>query len=181
MDARRRISRLGGKSLEALSKRLQRTLLILGRFRVHEKPELRKLLEECGTDVVFVPAGLTFFCQPLDAYVNGPLKRNIRRHWEQNMISQNNTKGFFFEKADILILLEKFEEVSKEELLRWVKTSLESIKIEGQVFLDIIYRDYNELRNAEEKHSREAEQVQEISGGLEDLILEDELEYMNLE
>ena len=50
-----------------------------------------KELEECNTDVLFIPPGLTFYLQPCDVYINKPLENKIRASWEAFMQSQRET------------------------------------------------------------------------------------------
>jgi len=58
-----------------------RNLLIMDRFRVHEKESALKVLEEVNTDVLFIPRGLTFYLQPCDVYINKVVKERIRQLW----------------------------------------------------------------------------------------------------
>jgi len=60
--------------------RYPRSLLIMDRFRVHSKPANLSLLEEMKTDVLLIPAGLTFFSQPCDVYINKVLKKKLDSH-----------------------------------------------------------------------------------------------------
>jgi hypothetical protein len=68
----------------------KRSLLIFDQLKVHMMPEILKLLEDCQTDVLLVPAGLTFYAQPADVYINGPLKEKLRWNWEEHMTSQKH-------------------------------------------------------------------------------------------
>ena len=68
--------------------RFQRSLLIMDRFRVHQKPAIVSLLAEMNTDCLFIPAGLTFFVQPCDVYVNKVLKEKIRQAWIEFIAAQ---------------------------------------------------------------------------------------------
>ena len=69
-----------------------RSLLIMDNFSVHKQENVLKALEECRTDVVFVPPGMTFFSQPCDVYVNKALKDRVRGLWQNYMMQQKDTK-----------------------------------------------------------------------------------------
>ena len=81
----------------SFSKRFPRTLLIMDSFKVHTSPSALKKLEELNTDVLIIPGGLTFYTQPLDVYVNGPVKARIKQYWQDYMISteENPNTGIF--------------------------------------------------------------------------------------
>jgi len=66
-------------------------------FKVHTSPSALKKLEELNTDVLIIPGGLTFYTQPLDVYVNGPVKARIKQYWQDYMISteENPNTGIF--------------------------------------------------------------------------------------
>ena len=53
--------------------KFKKTLLILDLFSVHKIESVKKILEQCKTDLLYIPAGLTSKLQPLDLYVNKPL------------------------------------------------------------------------------------------------------------
>lgn len=86
------------------SSHFSRTLLIMDRFKVHYNPEVLKKLEELNTDVVFVPRGLTFYTQPCDVYLNGPLKQKMRTYWQAHMASQKDSQGKLFIYISLTIL-----------------------------------------------------------------------------
>lgn len=65
------------------SVRFERLLLIMDSFKVHKlKPVLDKL-EHYKTDVIFIPCGLTFYCQPCDVFLNKPIKDMLRKSWQE--------------------------------------------------------------------------------------------------
>lgn len=76
------------KVWSAYANRFDRTLLIMDSFRVHKLQSVLSKLESLKTDVLFIPAGLTFYCQPCDVYLNKPVKDSMRRSWQQFMINQ---------------------------------------------------------------------------------------------
>ena len=77
------------------SKKFLRTVIIMDHFRVHTNPQILQKLSDLNTDVLLVPPGLTFYVQPLDVYVNGPVKRKLRESWEEYMVNTqpNETTG----------------------------------------------------------------------------------------
>ena len=74
---------------------IPRSLLILDQFRVHMMPSILKELEDCRTDVVFVPKGMTFFSQPCDVFLNKPLKDGVRACWRDFILDQKDVNGMF--------------------------------------------------------------------------------------
>jgi len=79
----------------------KRTLLIMDQFRVHKMANVLKELDACGTDVLFIPTGMTFYLQPCDVYLNKPLKNRIKGSWQAFMTSQK-------EKAEGISFLDTF-------------------------------------------------------------------------
>ena len=71
--------------IEPYCRSFDRSLLILDRFKVHAMPEVVKKLNDLNIDVVFIPAGLTFILQPLDVYINKPLKDAMKDEFEKFM------------------------------------------------------------------------------------------------
>ena len=78
--------------------RFDRSLLILDRFRAHKTPKVLEELEKLKTDLVLIPAGMTWFSQPCDVLVNKPLKDKMRSHWQgymaQNDMNPSNLSNF---------------------------------------------------------------------------------------
>ena len=54
---------------------------------------IKDALQDCHTDVLFIPNGMTYLLQPCDVYLNKPFKGEVRRLWEQFM--QNQAPGNF--------------------------------------------------------------------------------------
>ena len=76
-------------------KRFTRALLVMDRSRVHTHPQILQRFSELNTDTPLTPPGLTYYAQPLDVYVNGPVKRKLRECWEEYMVNTqpNATTG----------------------------------------------------------------------------------------
>ena len=70
----------------------------MDQFRVHKQPAIIKLIEEMNTDILWIPAGLTFFVQLCDVYINKVLKERIRQSWIEFMAAQykDGNQGKFF-------------------------------------------------------------------------------------
>ena len=71
-----------GKVWGPYAKNFSRSLLILDQFSVHRSDKVKKELSKLNTDVLFIPAGMTARLQPLDIYVNKPLKAIMQKQWE---------------------------------------------------------------------------------------------------
>jgi hypothetical protein len=57
-------------------------VLILDAFRVHMMASVVNYIQSLGIDVIHIPGGCTYLCQPLDVGVNRPLKRHLNQSWE---------------------------------------------------------------------------------------------------
>ena len=70
------------------------SLLIMDQFSVHKLPIILNKLKELKTDILFIPPGLTSKLQPLDLYLNKPLKDRLHNKWEDYILnSKPNDKG----------------------------------------------------------------------------------------
>ncbi|KAG0415830.1 hypothetical protein HPB47_006998 [Ixodes persulcatus] len=59
-----------------------RRLLVLDQAPIHKTQAAKDAIQECDTDIVYVPAGCTSLLQPADVFWNKPFKANLRRTWE---------------------------------------------------------------------------------------------------
>ncbi|KAL3777141.1 hypothetical protein ACHAWO_000921 [Cyclotella atomus] len=55
---------------------------------VHFLRSVVNRIENMGCDVLFIPAGCTYLCQPVDVGMNRPLKRELKLQWEAWMEEQ---------------------------------------------------------------------------------------------
>lgn len=62
-----------------------RRLLVLDQAPIHKTQAAKDAIQECDTDIVYVPAGCTSLLQPADVFWNRPFKANLRRTWEAFM------------------------------------------------------------------------------------------------
>lgn len=58
---------------------------------VHSTPEVVRAIARAGIYVVYIPAGMTSYLQPLDVYVFSQLKKNMRESFER--VSLRTTQG----------------------------------------------------------------------------------------
>ena len=71
-----------------------KSLLILDQFRVNMTPLVINKFKDLNTDILFIPPGLTSKIQPLDVFINKPLKDRLRNRWEEYILnSEPNNKG----------------------------------------------------------------------------------------
>lgn len=79
-------------------RQFSRTLLVMDHFKAHTAPSVLEKLAELNTDVLLVPPGLTYYTQPCDVYLNGPLKARIRQRWQDYMVKTkiDETTGTLF-------------------------------------------------------------------------------------
>ena len=64
----------------------EKSLLVLDQFSVHKLATVKKRLQELNTDIILIPPGLTCKLQPLDVYVNKPLKDQLRKLWSSYIL-----------------------------------------------------------------------------------------------
>ena len=156
---------------------MPRSLLIVDQFRVHKMSNILAELEECGTDVVFIPPGLTFFLQPYDVFINKPLKDQVRVLWQAHMMEQQGQEGKIV--LSLLNLIAKFRKPSKKEVINWIFESLHELKIEDKAFFNVIFRHAEDVGNEESNE----ETVDLIQDGLEmdnELIYEHDYDFDGL-
>lgn len=60
--------------------------LILDAYRVHMMGNIVNQIQSLGIEVVHIPAGCTYLCQPVDVGINKTIKCGIRDKWEDWMI-----------------------------------------------------------------------------------------------
>jgi hypothetical protein len=61
-------------------------LLILDAYRVHQMGSVVNRIQMMGIEVLHIPAGCTYLCQPIDVGINKPIKCGLRRKWEDWMV-----------------------------------------------------------------------------------------------
>ena len=68
-------------------------------------------------------------------------------------------------------------------MLQWVRDSLNTMNLRDNVFLDTVYRDPKSIRDEREKEEvkQHDEEICAISSGLEELVLEDDCDFIDLE
>jgi len=104
----------------------QKLFLILDQFSAHKKPEIQSLLKEGGSEVRYIPPGLTGLLQPLDTHINRSFKARMRhlfdRWYDDHGVKDANKTPKGYLKApsvEIIItwVLEAWNSVP-EELIR---------------------------------------------------------------
>jgi len=87
------------------------------------------MLTSYQIDVLFIPRGLTYMLQPLDVFINKPMKDKLRDKWEEYMqsnvpkMNRTNTKPI---------------KPSKELLVKWVHGGWYAMKINNNAFMDSV-------------------------------------------
>jgi hypothetical protein len=61
-------------------------LLILDAYRVHMMGNIMNRIQSLGIEVIHIPAGCTYLCQPVDVGINKTIKTAMREKWEDWMI-----------------------------------------------------------------------------------------------
>ena len=57
---------------------LEPPILILDAYRVHQMGSVVNRIQSMGIEVVHIPAGCTYLCQPIDVGINKPIKSRLR-------------------------------------------------------------------------------------------------------
>ena len=60
-------------------------VLILDAYSVHQMSTTVNAIEDLGCDVIIIPGGCTYLCQPADVGINRPIKMEMTRQWESFM------------------------------------------------------------------------------------------------
>jgi hypothetical protein len=68
-------------------------ILILDAYRVHQMGSVVNCIQEVGIEVLHIPAGCTYLCQPIDVEINKPLKDAMREKWEPWMTTGGIVNG----------------------------------------------------------------------------------------
>ena len=86
---------------EPYAKAFPRTLLILDEFSVHKMESVKSTMTKLNTDLLYIPSGMTSKLQPLDIFVNKPLKTFMSKKWD-NFVEfyslKNAPSNLIFEK-----------------------------------------------------------------------------------
>ena len=61
-------------------------ILILDAYRVHQMGSVVNRIQMMGIEVLHIPAGCTYLCQPVDVGINKPMKCGLRGKWEEWMV-----------------------------------------------------------------------------------------------
>ncbi len=60
-------------------------ILILDAYRIHHMGTVVNRIQSMGIEVVHIPAGCTYLCQPIDVGINKPIKCRLHQKWEDWM------------------------------------------------------------------------------------------------
>ena len=63
-------------------------MLILDACRIHMMGNIVNQIQSLGIEVIHIPAGCTYLCQPLDVGINKTIKSRMRDQWEDWMIER---------------------------------------------------------------------------------------------
>jgi len=154
----------------------------MDQFRVHKMAVVLEELRKCNTDVVYIPAGMTYFLQPCDVFLNKPFKGQIRTLWQKYMTDQYKTNTGKLISSWLIKFLEKFVKPTKETVIGWISISLNRLEFAENAFMDVILRDPEEVKK-KVKYDQLENEIDEEEGGDEDtyeLIYEDDYDFSSL-
>ncbi len=61
-------------------------MLILNAYQVHMMGNIMDRIQSLGIEVVHIPLGCTYLCQPIDVGIIKSLKSRMRKKWEKWMV-----------------------------------------------------------------------------------------------
>lgn len=117
--------------------RKQRSLLVWDMFKSHLSDAVKKCAYRNNTDLAVIPGGLTSVVQPLDVCLNKPFKDNIRKCWNEWMVSgkQTSTPAGNMRAAPLSTVcewvLKSWEQIATETIVRSFKKCSISNKLDG--------------------------------------------------
>ena len=121
------------------SSKFPRTLLIMDQFSVHKLDAVKKLLNKSKTDILLIPPGFTSILQPLDIYINKPLKDQLRSGWENYMLeAEFNHNGKKLQYLIFSYYQGKISKISKQTLMDWIVEGWNQIPLKKESFFDVI-------------------------------------------
>ena len=57
-------------------------ILVLDAYRIHMMGTIVNRIQSLGIEVLHIPAGCTYLCQPVDVGINKSIKCGMREKWE---------------------------------------------------------------------------------------------------
>ena len=64
----------------------QPPLIFLDAYCIHQMCSVVNRIQSMGIEVVHIPTGCTYLCQPIDMGINKPIKSHLCEKWEDWMI-----------------------------------------------------------------------------------------------
>lgn len=58
--------------------------IIVDAYRCHMMASVVSFIQDMGIQVLHIPGGCTYLCQPLDVGVNRPLKHHMTEQWDRS-------------------------------------------------------------------------------------------------
>jgi hypothetical protein len=104
--------------------------LILDAYRVHMMGSIVNRIQSLGIEVIHIPAGCTYLCQPVDVGINKSIKTGMREKWEDWMIDgEGIVNGVAKEPSRKMVsewLLDVYKEIPRETARNaWMKRGYE--------------------------------------------------------
>lgn len=99
----------------------QQSLLLVDHFKAHLTGEFRRIVENLGCDLEFIPPGYTCVLQPVDVGVNAPFKKGIRTCHHNWCLT--NYRGVENDQ--------KLPVPNRDDIIEWCETSYEKISNES--------------------------------------------------
>jgi hypothetical protein len=65
-------------------------IVVLDSFKVHMMGTVVARIQSLGMEVIHIPAGCTYLCQPVDVGINRPIKHRMAALWEEWMVTENS-------------------------------------------------------------------------------------------
>jgi hypothetical protein len=68
-------------------------ILVLDAYHVHMMGSVVNCIQFMGIEMIQIPAGCTYLCQPVDVGINKPLKSTMHKRWEGLMMNGGIVEG----------------------------------------------------------------------------------------
>ena len=107
---------------------------MLHHYKPHRAADTGSLIRSLDTDLVFIPAGCTSICQPMDVSVNAPFKKKIIDFW----VEWRHQPASRTAAANL-------KQPTQQHVINWISTSWEELAD------DIIKKSF--LRSTSSPHS----------------------------
>jgi DDE superfamily endonuclease. len=96
--------------------KIKKNILILDRYTIHTKLEIKEYAKKCNINLIYVPSGATSKNQPLDVSINEPIKSIGRKLMKKMYVSNKQTESILKQSLNALIQAKK--DIKSETIIK---------------------------------------------------------------